>query len=335
MRILVLNAGNLADVVQMLPAFSDAKHAFPHIAIDVVVDERWAQVPSWHPAVDRVFTLAVKDWRIGMLSLVASNELKRLRIQLRKHAYDWVVDLHGNWLSAWFSRSFNTNSVGFSRLNDKKKTYSFLYNQKIPAQCNLHRVEQIRRLFSEGINYKITYPNCFYSLDANSFCQGCDNSVVLCFGCKDNKQRYPAALGRQLIQNLVDQGLRVKLLWRDAESGSYVKSMAEGISSVEIMPKLSLSGIAAVMVQARAIVTVNNGLSHLAAALGIPTVCLLGPKSDLNTAAKGANQLKIIEIHSPGFDYPPAKIQTEINDLIDQYPSICYSTEFFMQKSTA
>ncbi len=335
MRILVLNAGSLADVVQMLPAFSDAKQALPHIVIDTLVDERWAEVPSWHSAVDKVYALPIKQWRRGFISLMASDELKRLRLQLRKYSYDWVVDLHGNWLSAWFSRSFNANCVGFSRLNNQKQAFSLLYNQRFPADAQLHRVEQIRRLFAQGMNYSLKFPICQYALDSKRFSHAYDESVVLCFGCRHVKRRYPIELGRELIQNLVNSGLRVKLLWRDVQSGDYIKGMSEGIPGVETMPKLKLSGIAAVMVQAKAILTVDNDLSHLAAALETPTICLLSVDSNRQTSAIGSKitQLKIEASNQE--DYSPSRLQQLLDELIHQQSSMKFSRHSLAHKNSA
>lgn len=54
MRVLIVKTSSMGDVLHTLPALSDAALAFPGIRFDWVVEEGFAQIPSWHESVDRV-----------------------------------------------------------------------------------------------------------------------------------------------------------------------------------------------------------------------------------------------------------------------------------------
>lgn len=59
MRVLIIKTSSLGDVIHTLPALTDAAHAIPGIRFDWVVEEGFAEIPSWHPAVDQVIPVAV------------------------------------------------------------------------------------------------------------------------------------------------------------------------------------------------------------------------------------------------------------------------------------
>ena len=52
MRVLVIKTSSLGDVIHALPALTDAARAIPGIQFDWVVEEGFAEIPTWHPAVD-------------------------------------------------------------------------------------------------------------------------------------------------------------------------------------------------------------------------------------------------------------------------------------------
>ena len=61
MHVLIVKTSSMGDVLHTLPALTDAMHAIPDIKFDWVVEEGFAQIPSWHPAVDRVIpTISAK-----------------------------------------------------------------------------------------------------------------------------------------------------------------------------------------------------------------------------------------------------------------------------------
>ena len=62
-RVLVVKTSSLGDVIHSLPALTDAARAIPDIKFDWVVEQSFAEVPSWHPAVDRVIPVSVRRWR--------------------------------------------------------------------------------------------------------------------------------------------------------------------------------------------------------------------------------------------------------------------------------
>ena len=76
MRILIVRLSAMGDLVQTLPALSDAAKAIPKIKFDWVVDESFAQVPTWHSHVERVFATGLRRWGKNWSETLNSGELQ-------------------------------------------------------------------------------------------------------------------------------------------------------------------------------------------------------------------------------------------------------------------
>ncbi|HHB92603.1 MAG TPA: lipopolysaccharide heptosyltransferase 1, partial [Thioploca sp.] len=54
MQILIVKTSSLGDVIHTLPAITDAQQYYPDLQIDWVVEEAFAEIPTWHPMVKQV-----------------------------------------------------------------------------------------------------------------------------------------------------------------------------------------------------------------------------------------------------------------------------------------
>lgn len=73
MRVLIVKTSSMGDVLHTLPALTDAQQAIPEIKFDWVVEEGFAQIPSWHAAVERVIPVAIRRWRKAWFSAIKLN----------------------------------------------------------------------------------------------------------------------------------------------------------------------------------------------------------------------------------------------------------------------
>lgn len=70
--------------------------------------------------------------------------------------------------------------------------------------------------------------------------------------------------------------------------------LAEHFPHVEVLPKLSLQQVAEVLAGAKAVVSVDTGLSHLTAALDRPNITLFGPTDPGLIGGYGKNQIAVM-----------------------------------------
>jgi len=98
--------------------------------------------------------------------------------------------------------------------------------------------------------------------------------VVFIHSASRADKLYPEPLWRELIAKFHDTDLRIRLPWGSEVEKARAERLADGHKCMEVLPKLNLQGLACVLVQATAVVSVDTGLGHLSAALGVPTVSL-------------------------------------------------------------
>src|SRR5437868_3243147 len=103
MRVLVIKTSSMGDIIHTLPALTDAANAIPHIKFDWLVEDSFADIPKWHPAVDRVIPVALRRWRKGFFSKETRAGYKELRKQLHEQQYDLVLDAQGLVKSAFLT----------------------------------------------------------------------------------------------------------------------------------------------------------------------------------------------------------------------------------------
>ena len=95
MKVLLVKMSSLGDVFHTLPAVQDAWLQCPGIEFDWVVEEAFADIPTWHPAVGKVFPIAWRRWRKELGSAESRRDLGDFFRELRQSHYDVVLDAQG------------------------------------------------------------------------------------------------------------------------------------------------------------------------------------------------------------------------------------------------
>lgn len=304
MRVLIVKTSSMGDVIHTLPAITDALRAKKNITFDWVVEEGFAEIPSWHSGVDRVIPVAIRRWRKNIFKTWGSPEWKQFKRSLRKDHYDLVIDAQGLLKSAWLTRFVKAPVAGYDKESVRESLASYFYQHKYSVSTQLHAVERIRELFAQALGYSKPQTKGDYGLDAHQFfgSQQESKNIVFLHGTTRDDKHYPELYWQQLADKLTRQGYRVRLPWGGQHEHERARRIASGRTAVEVLPRLNIHGVASVLAQASAVVAVDTGLGHLTAALDIPGISLYGPTLPGLIGAYGDNQ-----IHLKASDYPAVK----------------------------
>ena len=90
-----------------------------------------------------------------------------------------------------------------------------------------------------------------------------------------------------LALDLVAAGWQVAVPWGGEDERQRAQRIAGAGDGVEVMPALSLAELGEKIGQAGLVVGVDSGLTHLAGAMGRPTVVIYGSTSAVRTGALG------------------------------------------------
>ncbi|MEP4145768.1 MAG: lipopolysaccharide heptosyltransferase I [Halioglobus sp.] len=295
MRVLLVKMSSLGDVVHTLPALTDALATMPGLRFDWVVEEAFAEIPAWHPAVDKVIPIALRRWRKHPLRDFTGPEWRECRNQLRRNHYDAVIDAQGLLKSAFVARLVKAPIYGFDKQSSRERLASSIYQHKIPVPRDMHAVERTRLLFAKALNYQVPNAKGDYGVRENLVGGKSSRSKGLLFfhGTARAEKLWPESYWIDLANKAHAAGYPVWLPWGSDEEKARADRIAVQCGSARVLPKLDLVGVAGLLLEADGAVAVDTGLGHLAAALDVPTVSLYGPTSTRLIGAYGRNQVHI------------------------------------------
>lgn len=296
-RVLIVKTSSMGDVLHTLPALTDAQRAYPDIRFDWVVEEGFAQIPSWHQAVDSVIPVAIRRWRKNWFSAPIRAERAQFRQAIQAHHYDAVIDAQGLLKSAFLvTRYAKGTKHGYSRQSAREPLASFFYDIRHDVSKKMHAVERIRQLFALSLNYPIPQSQGNYGI-AQHFLSlpTFDERPYLVFlhATTRDEKHWPESHWRELIALLADSGVRIKLPWGAEHEHQRAIRLARDFDYVDVLPRMSLAEVAQVIAGAQSVISVDTGLSHLTAALDKPNITLFGPTDPGLIGGYGKDQTSV------------------------------------------
>ncbi|MFI8480478.1 lipopolysaccharide heptosyltransferase I [Pseudomonas sp. NPDC078700] len=294
MRVLVIKTSSLGDVVHTLPALTDAARAIPGIQFDWVVEEGFAEIPAWHPAVATVIPVAIRRWRKNLLKTLKSGEWGRFKASLRATRYDLVIDAQGLLKSAVATRYVDAPIAGLDRDSAREPIACRFYDRLYAVPREQHALERVRQLFAQALGYPLPDTVADYGLDRTAMAgEVSEPYLVFLHGTTWPSKHWPQSNWRELVGLMTQQGWAVRVPWGNEAEKARAEQMVSGIERAEVLPKLNLAGMAKVIAGAQACVAVDTGLGHLAAALDVPSISLYGPTLPGRVGAYGRSQVHL------------------------------------------
>lgn len=291
MQVLIVKISSMGDVLHTLPALTDAMQAIPGIRFDWVVEEGFSQIPTWHPAADRVIPVAIRRWRKNWFGGEARQQRCDFKRKVQERSYDVVIDAQGLIKSAALvTRVAHGPKHGLDCKSIREPFASWFYNHRHEIDKQQHAVERIRELFAKSLDYEKPQSAGDYTIAARFFSHppaDAGQYLVFLHATTRDEKHWPEQNWRELIATT---GLKIKLPCGGEHEHQRALRLAEGHSHVDVLPKLSLQQVAETLAGAKAVVSVDTGLSHLTAALDRPNITLFGPTDPGLIGGYGKNQ---------------------------------------------
>lgn len=294
MHVLIVKTSSMGDVLHTLPALTDAMQAIPGIRFDWVVEENFAQIPGWHPAVDQVLPVAIRRWRKHWFGIQQREERVQFKRVLQARTYDLVIDAQGLIKSAALvTRLAKGIKHGQDSRSAREPFASWWYDKRHEISKQQHAVERTRELFAKSLGYPKPESPGDYAIAAHfltSLPVDVPRYLVFLHATTRDNKHWPEAHWRELIRLLQPEGVHIKLPWGAEHEHQRALRLAQGFDNVEVLPKLTLEEVARQLAGASAVVSVDTGLSHLTAALNRPNITLYGPTDPGLIGGYGKNQ---------------------------------------------
>ncbi|WP_137938510.1 lipopolysaccharide heptosyltransferase I [Chitinivorax sp. B] len=275
-KLLIVKTSSMGDVIHALPVLQDLKRHDPSWSVDWMVEAPFSGVLSMHSVVDEVWNVAVRRWRKRWWTTQVQTEWRTFRDGLQKRHYDLVLDLQGLLKSAWLASKAQGLLVGYDRHSIREPLASCFYERCYSVPKQLHAVERNRRLAAAALGYVLNEP-IDYGLAIEPLIDAWlperPYVVMLHATSREDKQwQFDAWLA--LAKRLDGVGMDCVLPWGSEAEQKMAQQLAQAMPNAIVAPRLSLAVAAALLRGARLTVGVDTGLSHLAAAVGCPTIAL-------------------------------------------------------------
>lgn len=286
MKILIVKTSSLGDVIHCLPVVNDIHAAYPDVQIDWVVEENFADIPRLHPRIDQIYTVALRRWRKQLFNAKTWDEIKQFKHLIAQNNYDAVIDAQGLLKSALITRLTHGVKHGYDRQSIREPIASCFYDEKYNISYQQHAVTRNRTLAALSIDYVPPSAAPDYGLEATPNVGNNLNKpyIIALHGTSRDSKLWPTEHWIQLGKALNQTQISIVLPWSNPAELARAEQIAKPLSNAVVLPKLSIAELASVISQAKAAIGVDTGLSHLAAALNIPTIAIY---TDTNPALTG------------------------------------------------
>ncbi|AHF01101.1 lipopolysaccharide heptosyltransferase [Thiomicrospira aerophila AL3] len=303
-RVLLIKMSSLGDIVHTFPALTDAQKALPGIQFDWVVEAPFKDLPKLHPAVNQVIVnprLAINKNRFSLTSLQLYQEFKQ---KIQSTHYDAVIENQYVNKGAKVAKLAKGIKHGLTANSAHDACIAKVFDHAHYVSRSLHAIDRSRKLLALSLGYDTAFKEHTTDLD-NALDYGLDLShieldehnqrwqqqtgeyLVFCQATTWATKHLPIKMWIELLEKAKQAGLPVLLPWVGDKEQAQVSAMIQQAQWGEILPAQSLEQWAKLLAGARGIIGVDTGLTHLAAALNKPTLCLFGPTNPNLTAAKG------------------------------------------------
>ncbi len=277
-KALIVRLGALGDVVHALPAASLLRREAPAAEIHWLVDPRWAPLLAGSPAIDKVITLPLKAWQGSPLSARRARAVWDVVRGLRGERYDLALDLQGLLKSAVAARAAGARRVvGFDRSEAREGAATIFYSQALRTGRThvVDRYAELARLAVGGSPRALEAP-LPRGEESEQLPQG---EFVLASPLAGWKSKqWPAERYAELANMLWrERGMQLVLDCAPADA-AYCRRIAALASDGSCVVQAStIAQLIGATRRATAVVGVDSGPLHLAAALAKSGVALFGP----------------------------------------------------------
>lgn len=257
--ILVVRLGSMGDVIHTLPAVASLKHSFPGSHLTWLIEPQWAPLLDGNPYVDSVVLFErgnpgawMRTWRA-----------------LRAARFDFAVDFQGLVKSALAASIARPDRIfGLHQSKVRERPAALFYSNRIRTHA-LHKVEQNLEIATAAgaANILRTFPLPEGTPESELPPSG---FVLACPLAGWRSKQWPLMFYSRLAVRL-ERELDLPLVVNGPPGAQFSRV-------IDALPHhSSLSGLIYATRRATAVIGVDSGPLHLAAALGKPGIAIFGP----------------------------------------------------------
>lgn len=262
-KILIIRFSSIGDIVLTTPVMRCLKHLNPKPEIHFLTKKSFAQVVSANPNIDRCIFI--------------EREVEEVIPQLKNENYDLIIDLHHNIRSLRIKNALKKPSRSFNKINIRKW---MMVNLKINRLPDVHIVDRYLKTVEhlgvvndqKGLDFFIPASKEISMQQLPLALQ--KGYIALVIGAQHATKRLPYLKLEELCSKI---NLPIAIIGgpEDVLTGEQLEQIDPG-KIVNLCGKFDLFGSASIVKQARAVITHDTGMMHIAAAFQQKIISIWG-----------------------------------------------------------
>ena len=293
LRVLIVRTSALGDVVHCLPTLTALRRALPSATIGWVVEEVFAPVLDGLPDLDEVVPVALRRWRRRPLAAATLRQVAAFLWRLQRFQAGVAIDLMGNHKGAILAAVSLPGRVLGPAYGHRREPSSALWiGEGYPAGGE-HAQHAVDRALAAVDALGLARGAVDFAPDrlfpgAPARPDGPPGVVIVPGGGWANKIYPPTRWGR--VAELVAErtGVPSRVVSGPGEEAMAREAALASRGRARALHAGSLGELASVLRGARLVLGGDTGPVHLAHALGVPVLCLMGPTDPLRSGPYGA-----------------------------------------------
>ncbi len=293
-KILLIKPSSLGDIVHTLPVLAALRRKYPAAHLAWLVGSAFAPILQGHPLLDELIAFDRRHYGSMLTRARALRDFVAFTAGLRRRRFDLVLDLQGLIRSGFLALASGApRRVGFARAREGAWA---CYTQRVacPRQIrhavdkNLHLARAVGLepdppQFPLGITAEER--RAAAALLSRAGVQAGEEFIAVLAGARWESKRWTAAGFAQLVRGASALGLPRCVLLGGADERGSAAEISAGCGGLcgNLVGQTNLRELTALLERCAAVVCVDSGPMHIAAALDRPIVALFGPTDETRT----------------------------------------------------
>jgi heptosyltransferase-2 len=285
-KILIIRFSSLGDIVLTSPLIRTLRKKFPAAQIDFLTRTEYSELLKYNPHISDVIEFNVEAGFSG---------LRKLKRQLGFTQYDIILDIQRNLRSLYLCLGLKGRIHGRPQIFKVNK-HPFIRLLLIYCKINLYPkppnpilkvwekyllTAKSLGIFYDGLGFDIFLPEIPEQIIAKIVppIQDREKYVVIAPGAKHYTKRWPPEYYAEFIKLYLSRyNHRLVLVGGrgDLETEKQILDLLDEGMVLSCIAKLSISQTAVLIKGAALFVGNDSGLTHVAAAFGIPSITIFG-----------------------------------------------------------
>lgn len=300
MNILIVKLSSLGDVLHNLPIVWDIRKQYPNARVDWVIEEAYVELitplltTQNFNGIDHIIPISLRRLRKELKSRGWNSillDIQAQKKQLQAIQYDIVIETQGLLKSALMTAIANKSPKAIvSGIGNRTEDSGYeplsrlFYSKSIKVPLHYHAVDRSRAVAAGGLGSQLPNrdqsPPQFYpqtlidSLNHLPNPLGLDQgSYVMCFHATARLAKsWSNDSWIAIAKELSLRGLVIVFPWGNPKEKLISEQLAKEVPNAIVPEAFSIQDAFVINAQAKLVIGVDTGLTHLAAVLGVPTI---------------------------------------------------------------